>query len=424
MSWKAITQQDTQVWKVNIAPNGCWWSLHTTFSLCQDLKNSPARGSNYCAHSSASAHRAMDAQLIEGLASTVEPDARRMVRERIIEEERRTAERASPRLMDYFDCVTRNGWINVTSSNVFAREQEKPFSTAKPFGTRNSVTPASIFRGLFDRSVQQEIRDFMINTFPINENTGKRRKMELLSEDIEKYAAIQLSEMHLAKPDRAHYRAWLNTTNFSISRDERVAKYIDADWDNIWKILNLNFESAIIPGGNSTVDETMLPWHGFHPMIVYIEGKPEPVGWKAVTMAVKLGVASRPYLISCIPEITKHIKPHQALATVRGIAQRHKLSVCGDRWFGRAGYMESFTGTDFLTFGMKLTEDTPLYTIMLHGLHDGQFRVFSNGKMLVSAYRGDSALIVATSNATTDVTDERRIPITMWRPRSSPSTTS
>ncbi|PRP76684.1 hypothetical protein PROFUN_14953 [Planoprotostelium fungivorum] len=145
---------------------------------------------------------------------------------------------------------------------------------------------------------------------------------------------------------------------------------------------------------DSTVDETMLPWHG----------------WKAVTMAVKLGVASRPYLISCIPEITKHIKPYQALATVGRIAQRHKLSVCGDGWFGRAGYMES--GTDFLTFGMKLTEDAPLYTIMLHRLHNGQFRVFSNGQILVSAYRGDSALIVATSNATTDVTDERRIPIT------------
>ncbi|PRP82826.1 hypothetical protein PROFUN_04689 [Planoprotostelium fungivorum] len=125
----------------------------------QEQKNSPARGSIYCAHYSASAHRAMDAQLIEGLASTAEPDARRVVRERIIEEERRTAEH----------------------------------------------------------------------------------------------------EMHLAKPDRAHYH-------------------------NIWKILNHNFESAIIPGRDSTVDETMLPWNGFHPMIVYIEGKPEPVGWKAVTM--------------------------------------------------------------------------------------------------------------------------------------------
>ncbi|PRP80680.1 hypothetical protein PROFUN_11639 [Planoprotostelium fungivorum] len=231
----------------------------------------------------------MDAQLIEGLASTVEPDARRMVRERIIEEERRTAERASPRYV------------------------------------------------------------------------------ELLSEDIEEYAAIQLSEMHLAKPDRAHYRAWLNTTNFSISRDERVAKYIDADWDNIWKILNLNFESAIIPGGNSTVDETMLPWHG----------------WKAVTMAVRLAVSGPSNRMRDSSET-------QVICLWRSMV-----------WSGRVHGIIHRDG--FFDLRMKLTEDTPLYTIMLHGLHDGQFRVFSNGKMLVSAYRGDSALILATSNATTDL---------------------
>jgi hypothetical protein len=107
-------------------------------------------------------------------------------------------------------------------------------------------------------------------------------------------------------------------------------------------------------------------------------------------------------------------KTHQA---VSGPSNRMRDSsetqvICLWRWMVWSGRVHGIIHRDgFFDLRMKLTEDTPLYTIMLHGLHDGQFRVFSNGKMLVSAYRGDSALILATSNATTDVTDERRIPI-------------
>ncbi|PRP79006.1 hypothetical protein PROFUN_13248 [Planoprotostelium fungivorum] len=167
---------------------------------------------------------------------------------------------------------------------------------SKLFETRNSVTPMSIFRGLFDRSVQQKMLDFMINTFPINENTGKRRKMELLSEDIEKYAAIQLPEMHLAKPDRslpymAEHHEFLHQSHHTGRK------------------LNCRQDDAPLARFSSN---DRLP-HFLHP---------------------------------------RDYGTHQAVS-------------------GPSNSTKDSSETQ------KLTEDTPLYTIILHGLHDGQFRVFS-----------------------------------------------
>ncbi|PRP83840.1 hypothetical protein PROFUN_08955 [Planoprotostelium fungivorum] len=127
--------------------------------------------------------------------------------------------------------------------------------------------------------------------------------MELLPEDIEKYAAIQLLEMH---------RAWLNITNFSI--------------------LNLNFESAIIPGGNSTVDETVPTLLAREPSLPHFLHPRDYKTHQAVS-----GPSNR----------TKHSSETQVIYLWRSMV-----------WSGR---IHGIIHRDrFLTFGLKLTEDTPL----------------------------------------------------------------
>ena len=301
-------------------------------------------------------------------------------------------------ILQDFKCVLRNGWKNVTSSILFTKGPQRPHATARPLGTRSSTTPSKLFKSLFSPEVLERICSSSKNKFPINSKTGEPRKFALEPNDFLKYAAVMLLENTTDLGNQKRLRAFLSCTNFSGSKYQLVTQYLDADWEEVWDILSRNFQSAVLAGGFASLDETMWPWLGTHEGIVFIRHKPTPMGWKVITMCVRLAKSDHPFVLFARPDILGHRRPWRCLEEARQLADRYGLFVSADRWFGRMGWMETWCKNGTFTLGMRKDESSPLYNVMLYKLYPGHYRVFSKGNLTVSLLREESTMFVATSS--------------------------
>ena len=79
----------------------------------------------------------------------------------------------------------------------------------------------------------------------------------------------------------------------SCRRLERFIKYLGFDTATWFKLLNKDIKGVIKPGEEGALDETMWPWLGDHPTTVHIERKPEPDGFKVLTLCLQLTYSER-----------------------------------------------------------------------------------------------------------------------------------
>ncbi|PRP89761.1 hypothetical protein PROFUN_00103 [Planoprotostelium fungivorum] len=287
-----------------------------------------------------------------------------------------------------------------------SRVPPKPMSTVVPVGTRNSQTPANFFKRMLSPNILEEICRGSRQRYPIVAKTGKRENIQLDSSHYLKFAVAQLSEMVTFHKSQKELRDMLSGTSLSINKYNQIASYLHPPWETIWPMVNRNFETSIIPGGYATLDETMWAWQGEDPGIVCIERKPDGIGWKCITMAVKMAHTGRPYMLLLRPEVSEHFKPYECLDVAKHLANKYHLSVCADRWFGRMGWLETWCGSTFFTAGMKKSESLALYNVMTHKLDFGQYRVFRKGDLLISAFKDEAMMVVATSACSVEGKDD------------------
>ncbi|PRP78879.1 cathepsin L precursor [Planoprotostelium fungivorum] len=124
--------------------------------------------------------------------------------------------------------------------------------------------------------------------YPIVAKTGKRENIQLDSSHYLKFAVAQLSEMVTFHKSQKELRDMFSGTSLSINKYNQIASYLHPPWETIWPMVNRNFETCIIPGGYATLDETMWARQREDPRIVCIQRKPDRIGWKCITMAVKM----------------------------------------------------------------------------------------------------------------------------------------
>jgi hypothetical protein len=72
-----------------------------------------------------------------------------------------------------------------------------------------------------------------------------------------------------------------------------------------------------------------------------------------------------------------------------------QIPITADSWFSNLGWLESSPTPT--TLAMKKKSHSPLFRVITHNLRPKEYRVFTNGKVVVSIFHSDQILKVAST---------------------------
>jgi hypothetical protein len=102
---------------------------------------------------------------------------------------------------------------------------------------------------------------------------------------------------------------------------EKIRKAVDFSHAKLFRLLNENFKKCWQPGGVGSLDETIWPWKGKHEKTVFIERKPNPFGFKVLSLCFSSTRTNRPYCYHFIPELFASLSVADILNEFHGVYQ-------------------------------------------------------------------------------------------------------
>jgi hypothetical protein len=185
----------------------------------------------------------------------------------------------------------------------------------------------------------------------------------------------------------------------SANRLEKIHKHTPSNVQKLIDQVNLDLKECIRPAGSGALDETMWPWRGKHPAVVYIPRKPKSTGFKVQTIVFLLAYSSRPFAFAFAPELTQHhMKQTEALEWMRkNIKEYPNVDNTCDSWYTSINFMNRHTDIP-ITGSLHGTAGDGLYELLTHGLKIGQYRVFKKNDILVCAFVDNAIMLTATTN--------------------------
>lgn len=143
----------------------------------------------------------------------------------------------------------------------------------------------------------------------------------------------------------------------------------------------------------------MWPWQGKHWGKVFIERKPNPHGFKILTFCITSAITNRPYLWHMIPDFSKEkVTVADVLNSFKDHLQTHpKVPVTADSWFGMISWLQANPEISF-TFALNKSQDAELIPVFTFGLKANQYRYFTNGNVIVTAYATSEKVLINASN--------------------------
>ena len=151
--------------------------------------------------------------------------------------------------------------------------------------------------------------------------------------------------------------------------------------------------------GPSAVDETMLGFQGKCDYSVVIERKPDGVGARLYLWCFELTQAGRPVCYHIIPDLTI---PHIGGASVLNMMIKEKpdnatgITLCADSFFTSLGWLKSHPDTNSV-FAISKARHESLFDLCAYKLDFNEYRVFSNGNILVSIWFDNKMMICGST---------------------------
>ena len=295
------------------------------------------------------------------------------------------------RLKDALDVALQSGWKNVTNL-VLKDTMGKPGVTglvSPETWTRKSVTPARVFLQLFSKSMMEHIASQ-------SKSISKKGKPSITAHDIQMVVALYVqccAERVFGMEE--HVR---DKTRIGVSRRkyEHIRKRLVIDVQHLFDQFNANTHSITTVSGESAVDETILPFEGESPHIVFIPRKPHDTGIRLYLHCYRLTATSLPICYSVFPDVNdRTMTPRNVLDQTVG-AMTPGTSIVADSFFSSMGWLQSKQHVPTL-FSMTNSDLSELAMLFTHNLRFHQYRVFSNDKVMVSVW-SDNSIIMCGSN--------------------------
>lgn len=264
---------------------------------------------------------------------------------------------------------------------------------------RNDQTRLDLFKQLFPRSL---VEYFVTN---INLNyTNKRPRAKnykglVTCDDFYAFIGMVLkcccsSEVSLKEFLRMKERVGLSERKWI-----RIVQHLDFDLEHVSTELSSTFHSAILLGEAAALDETILPWFGGDPAVKCIPRKPNGTGFKIFTICVQLTRTKRPFCVYfCMDVDSSAINVATILDQTKEILPSW-LTIIADSWFGSLGWMEKNSKLA-LTFAIQENQQSHIWDVFAHDLQQQQYRMFTNGKIILSVYK-DASLVRTASTCFT-----------------------
>ena len=283
-------------------------------------------------------------------------------------------------------------WRNITDQKLEPQNQPFPVCEARRDGIlRSHLEILAIFHLVFPFSIFNWLAEEINFHTPLIEKTkfgisGRLLKTfcgMILWNCIEPSSSLEFYLKKSERPGLTRY-FW-----------ERIVSFFEYNEGFFFASIHNIFKEQISLGGNGCIDETMWKWTGQDSRIVFIERKPKSMGWKVITMAVAFSKVNLPYLYF-MPDVgTSALNVSTVLDTIKKILPV-KIPLTMDAWFGSPDWMQSNKDIS-ITCCVSQQRLSHVWNVLSHNLKCGQYRIFTNGSIIVSVFADEKIMKTATT---------------------------
>jgi len=311
------------------------------------------------------------------------------------------------RVLSALTAAQIQGWENVTNFKLKKINFNTIFATCTLFQTRGSWSPSFIFKSLFDSEIVQELLKKMNSSLLSKKPNSEKHGGLFLEKDLyDAMATILDSIVHPEKTQTTYIRK-AERKGVSKNQWEKFVQHLQFNEKKVFSLLCQKFQSAVLPGGEAALDETIWPWKGNHVGTTHIDRKTHPDGFKVLKLCIQLSTSNRPYCLHFIPDIAADkIGAFNALNQFKPIIKKYNLSVIGDSWFGMVNWMKAHHEVP-MTCALSENQLQELWPIFTYNLKYQQYRFFKKGPLIVQVYSDASTFKVASTCFTLISTTER-----------------
>ena len=299
--------------------------------------------------------------------------------------------------------IVLEGWKNVTNKTVLFPRLQKQGIQVLHAGTRNSVIrPSDEFFIVFPLPIFQYLADEVNRRAQHASPHGK----QITAGDLTRMAGMILHQCTHSGGTLTDYLKAQREGGLTKYTWEKIVGHFGFNEKVFFAKVNAAFQSNLVLRGVGTLDETMYDWCGSHFAVTYMERKPDPWGLKCISLAFPLGQSDRAYCVLLLPDIgVDPVTSTQALEVAKALLVKHpNTALCGDRWFGSIHWLAANPSTPSV-LAISSIHHSHLWGVFGHKLAVGDYRVFSNGRILVTVFQDVD--FVKTAANTFTITDEQ-----------------
>ena len=259
---------------------------------------------------------------------------------------------------------------------------------------RSMVTPAQMFWKLFSDDMVNHIVTYTQASVP---PTTRGYTTQITVNHIKGLIALLVECCGTRSQDLG--RLLDTQQHFTHSIYERVRKYLHFDAQVLFDMLNSALRDGVQVGGPSAIDETILPFVGDSIHVVYIPRKPKDTGIRLYLHCYALRQSLLPVCYYVLPDIASSCyTPREVMdVVIVNVPPGAQLSVTLDSLFATLGWLRC--KSDISTyFSMGPAQLNGSYSAMVHNLNYGDYRLFADGKCVLSVWR-DNAIHICGTNA-------------------------
>ena len=186
----------------------------------------------------------------------------------------------------------------------------------------------------------------------------------------------------------------------SVKVYEKLRSGISFDDHVLFIQLSANMHDVLSVGGESSIDETMLPFQGDSDHIAYLPRKPHDTVIRLYLHCFELHNTKQPVCFTAMPDTQRSTLT--SVQVLREMTSHHpvdtKVSITADAFFSSTGWLT--TSIIPTLFSMSSNDIAMLLPLFTHDLKYHQHRMFLNGHTLLSFWHDNSMMICGSNRFT------------------------
>lgn len=261
------------------------------------------------------------------------------------------------------------------------------------FSRTEEITSKAVFMKLMSPFLEVLANKINKNRVIHGDEKPKKKIREFSVEIITKFCGLLLKQC--VTPSLNLEKAFREDSPISRYACENIRQFLPDDWSDLFGILQINFIKNWKISGTLALDEMVWGWTGENVSVVYLPGKPHEWGIKVFAICILSTRTQYPYCYWFQPDLHKNISQTEILDCTNRVLGP-KVSFTADRWFGSLAWMNTHSNV-LTTMALKKNQCEHLFDLFGNGLRKGEYRVFSNGKVLICVWASESIVKTATT---------------------------